>query len=126
MAPAPPEGLTVSTLSSAKGAQLRFWIIQTNEAAEKKAINVTVTVDQLRTNLAEYYGFDLIGINPREDNVTAPSQCVFNTAERCAETICFGDAFSCLETKSFILKTKQTGVKQHSVFDHPHHRDLPF
>ncbi|KAJ7826717.1 hypothetical protein B0H14DRAFT_3722312 [Mycena olivaceomarginata] len=43
MAPAPPEGLTVSTLISAKGAQLKFWIIQTNEAAEKKALNVTGT-----------------------------------------------------------------------------------
>jgi hypothetical protein len=72
MAPAPPEGLTVSTLISAKGAQLKFWIIQTNEAAEKKALNVTGTVDQLRTNLAEYYGFDLT-INPREDTVTAPT-----------------------------------------------------
>jgi hypothetical protein len=27
-------------------------------------------------------------------------QCVFITAERYAETTCFGDAFSCLETKS--------------------------
>jgi hypothetical protein len=72
MAPAPPEGLTVSTLISAKGAQLRFWIIQTNEAAEKKALNVTGTVDQLRMNLAKYYRFDLT-INLREDAVMAPT-----------------------------------------------------
>jgi hypothetical protein len=51
MTTAPPEVLTISTLISAKGAQLGFWIIQTNEAAKKKALNITGTVDQLHMNL---------------------------------------------------------------------------
>jgi hypothetical protein len=46
--------------------------MKTSEAAEKKAFNITGTMDQLHTNLAEYYGFDLT-INPREDAVTAPT-----------------------------------------------------
>jgi hypothetical protein len=36
MAPAAPQGLTASTLISAKGTQLKFWIVQTNEKAEKR------------------------------------------------------------------------------------------
>ncbi|KAJ7870206.1 hypothetical protein B0H14DRAFT_2503385 [Mycena olivaceomarginata] len=72
MAPAAPQGLTVSTLISAKGTQLKFWIVQTNEKAAKKVINVTGTVDQLRANLAAYYGFDLT-VNPREDVMPAPT-----------------------------------------------------
>ncbi|KAJ6513965.1 hypothetical protein DFH09DRAFT_1099835 [Mycena vulgaris] len=65
MAPVPPEGLTTSALITAKGAELKFWIIKTNEAAEKKALN-------LRTNLAAYYGLDLT-VNPRVDIITAPT-----------------------------------------------------
>ena len=51
MAPPAPEGLTASALINAKGAQLKFWIVQTDERAEKKALNVPGTVDQLRANL---------------------------------------------------------------------------
>ncbi|KAK6972280.1 hypothetical protein R3P38DRAFT_3485618 [Favolaschia claudopus] len=58
----PPEGLNVAALISAKGAQLRFWIIKTNEASEKKVLG----------QLADYYGFDLTVI-PRGDAVTAPT-----------------------------------------------------
>ncbi|KAJ7826162.1 hypothetical protein B0H14DRAFT_3144970 [Mycena olivaceomarginata] len=57
MAPAVPQGLT---LISAKGTQLKFWIVQTNEKAEKKVLNVTGT------------GFNLT-VNPREDVMTAPT-----------------------------------------------------
>jgi hypothetical protein len=72
MAPAVPQGLTASSLISAKGTQLKFWIVQSNEKAEKKVLNVTGTVDQLRANLAAYYGFNLT-VNPREDVMTAPT-----------------------------------------------------
>jgi hypothetical protein len=34
-------------------------------------------------------------------------ECVFETAERHTKTTCFGGAFSCLETKGFILRTKK-------------------
>ncbi|KAK7005859.1 hypothetical protein R3P38DRAFT_3404567 [Favolaschia claudopus] len=67
----PPEGLNVAALISAKGAQL-FWIIKTNEASEKKVLTLSGTVDQQRTRLADYYGFDLTVI-PRGDAVTAPT-----------------------------------------------------
>ncbi|KAK6992375.1 hypothetical protein R3P38DRAFT_2658867 [Favolaschia claudopus] len=72
MLPIPPEGLTVPTLISAKGAQLRFWIIQANEASEKKVLKLSGTVDQQRTKLAEYYGFDL-SVIPRPDTATVPT-----------------------------------------------------
>ncbi|KAK7012493.1 hypothetical protein R3P38DRAFT_2550330 [Favolaschia claudopus] len=72
MLPIPPEGLTVPTLISAKGAQLRFWIIQANEASEKKVLKLSGTVDQQRTKLAEYYGFDL-SVIPRPDAATVPT-----------------------------------------------------
>ncbi|KAK7001789.1 hypothetical protein R3P38DRAFT_3609370 [Favolaschia claudopus] len=72
MLPTPPEGLTVPTLISAKGAQLRFWIIQANEASEKKVLKLSGTVDQQRTKLAEYYGFDL-SVIPRSDAATVPT-----------------------------------------------------
>ncbi|KAK7029927.1 hypothetical protein R3P38DRAFT_2932454 [Favolaschia claudopus] len=68
--PIPPEGLTVAALISAKGAQLRFWIIQANEAVEKKVLKLSGTVDQQRTKLAEYYGFDLTVV-PRAHEATA-------------------------------------------------------
>ncbi|KAK6969692.1 hypothetical protein R3P38DRAFT_3242811 [Favolaschia claudopus] len=68
----PPEGLNVAALISAKGAQLRFWIIKTNEASEKKVLTLSGTVDQQRTRLADYYGFDLTVI-PRGDAMTAPT-----------------------------------------------------
>ncbi|KAK7041155.1 hypothetical protein R3P38DRAFT_2512672 [Favolaschia claudopus] len=70
--PIPPDGLTVASLISAKGAQLRFWIIQANEAAEKKVLKLSGTVDQQRTKLAEYYNFDLTVI-PRAYEATAPT-----------------------------------------------------
>ncbi|KAK7001113.1 hypothetical protein R3P38DRAFT_2649808 [Favolaschia claudopus] len=72
MLPIPPEGLTVPNLISAKGAQLRFWIIQANEASEKKVLKLSGTVDQQRTKLAEYYGFDL-SVIPRPDAATVPT-----------------------------------------------------
>ncbi|KAK7034808.1 hypothetical protein R3P38DRAFT_3493032 [Favolaschia claudopus] len=70
--PIPPDGLTVASLISAKGAQLRFWIIQANEAAEKKVLKLSGTVDQQRTKLAEYYDLDLTVI-PRAYEATAPT-----------------------------------------------------
>lgn len=72
MAPAPPEGLDVPALIKAKGAQLKFWIVKTNETAGEKVLKVSGTVDHLRTNLAQYYGLDLTVI-PRSDIVTAPT-----------------------------------------------------
>ncbi|KAJ7628600.1 hypothetical protein FB45DRAFT_1028678 [Roridomyces roridus] len=72
MAPTPPQELTVAALTSAKGAQLKFWIIKANEAAEKKVLNTSGTVEHLRSRLASYYDLDLTVI-PREDAVTAPS-----------------------------------------------------
>ncbi|KAJ7606708.1 hypothetical protein FB45DRAFT_878302 [Roridomyces roridus] len=71
MAPTPPQELTVAALTSAKGAQLKFWIIKVNEAAEKKVLNTSGTVEHLRSRLASYYDLDLTVI-PREDAVTAP------------------------------------------------------
>ncbi|KAJ7898296.1 hypothetical protein B0H14DRAFT_2557328 [Mycena olivaceomarginata] len=41
--------------------------------SREKVLNVTGTVDQLRANLAAYYGFDLT-VNPREDVMTAPNK----------------------------------------------------
>ncbi|KAJ7239127.1 hypothetical protein C8J57DRAFT_1528396 [Mycena rebaudengoi] len=72
MAPVPPDGLTVSTLIAAKGAQLKFWVLKANEIAEEKVMNVSGTVDHLRTNLAAHYGLDLTVI-PRGNVVTAPT-----------------------------------------------------
>ncbi|KAJ7227568.1 hypothetical protein C8J57DRAFT_1535016 [Mycena rebaudengoi] len=72
MAPVPPEGLTVPSLIAAKGAQLKFWTIQANETAGEKVMNISGTVDLLRTNLASYYGLDLTLI-PHANVVTAPT-----------------------------------------------------
>ncbi|KAJ7934723.1 hypothetical protein B0H13DRAFT_1855017 [Mycena leptocephala] len=72
MTPILPEGFTVATLIAAKGAQLKFWAIQTNEASGKKVLNVSGTVEVLRTNLARYYDLDLT-VNPRVDTATAPT-----------------------------------------------------
>ncbi|KAJ7433470.1 hypothetical protein FB451DRAFT_1064379 [Mycena latifolia] len=72
MAPVPPDGLTVPALITAKGAELKFWIIRANETAGEKVLNVTGTVDHLRTNLAQYYGLDLTVI-PRAANTTVPT-----------------------------------------------------
>jgi hypothetical protein len=41
--------------------------------------------------------------------------CVFQTAERCAKTICFGVAFTCVETKTF-RRTKQEQSKILKLF----------
>ncbi|KAK6980583.1 hypothetical protein R3P38DRAFT_3235468 [Favolaschia claudopus] len=54
MARIPPDGLNTSSLIAAKGAELKFWIIKTNESAEKKVLNVSGTVETLRSNLAAY------------------------------------------------------------------------
>lgn len=72
MAPQLLEGLTASSLISAKGAELRFWIIKTNELAEKKVLNISGNVDVLRGNLATHYNLDLT-VNPRVDPITAPT-----------------------------------------------------
>ncbi|KAJ6475874.1 hypothetical protein DFH09DRAFT_952599 [Mycena vulgaris] len=72
MAPTPPEGLTVRTLITAKGTELKFWIVKTNEGAGEKVLKVSGTVDQLRRSLATYYGLDLT-IIPRLDAITAPT-----------------------------------------------------
>ncbi|KAJ7022549.1 hypothetical protein C8F04DRAFT_1240725 [Mycena alexandri] len=63
MTPQPPEGLSASSLITAKGAELKFWI---------KVLNVSGNVDTLRANLATYYGLDLT-INPRTEAITAPT-----------------------------------------------------
>ncbi|KAK6988802.1 hypothetical protein R3P38DRAFT_2804268 [Favolaschia claudopus] len=54
----PPEGLNVAALISAKGAQLRSWIIKTNEASEKKVLTLSGTVSNGRRPLllAEFSG----------------------------------------------------------------------
>ncbi|KAJ7023432.1 hypothetical protein C8F04DRAFT_1240162 [Mycena alexandri] len=72
MTPQPPEELSASSLITAKGAELKFWIVKTNELAEKKVLNVSGNVDTLRANLATYYGLDLT-INPRTEAITAPT-----------------------------------------------------
>ncbi|KAJ7141970.1 hypothetical protein C8R46DRAFT_1233343 [Mycena filopes] len=72
MAPEPPQGLTPATLISAKGTELKFWIVKANETAEKKVMNLSGTVDTLRKNIAAYYGFDLT-VNPRAEVVAAPT-----------------------------------------------------
>ncbi|KAK7040008.1 hypothetical protein R3P38DRAFT_3262305 [Favolaschia claudopus] len=55
-----------------QGAQLKFWTTQTNASAEEKVLKIFGTVDQLRTNLAAYYGLDLTVI-PRAHEVTVPT-----------------------------------------------------
>ncbi|KAK6980500.1 hypothetical protein R3P38DRAFT_2579992 [Favolaschia claudopus] len=72
MAVIPPDGLNASSLIAAKGAELKFWIIKTNESAEKKVLNVSGTVETLRSNLAAYYGLDLT-INPRAEAINVPT-----------------------------------------------------
>ncbi|KAJ6615819.1 hypothetical protein B0H10DRAFT_2254055 [Mycena sp. CBHHK59/15] len=52
-----------------KGAELKFWIVKANEAAAKKVLNVTGKVDQLRADLACYYGLDL-SVIPRLEAMT--------------------------------------------------------
>ncbi|KAK7014546.1 hypothetical protein R3P38DRAFT_3277099, partial [Favolaschia claudopus] len=68
----PPDGLNASSLIAAKGAELKFWIIKTNESAEKKVLNVSGTVETLRSSLAAYYGFDLT-VNPRVETINVPT-----------------------------------------------------
>ncbi|KAK6974998.1 hypothetical protein R3P38DRAFT_3238310 [Favolaschia claudopus] len=76
----PPDGLNASSLIAAKGAELKFWIIKTNESAEKKLLNVRAyelsnvsgTVETLRSSLAAYYGFDLT-VNPRVKTINVPT-----------------------------------------------------
>ncbi|KAK6978266.1 hypothetical protein R3P38DRAFT_3469841 [Favolaschia claudopus] len=72
MAVIPPDGLNASSLIAAKGAELKFWIIKTNESAEKKVLNVSGTVETLRSSLAAYYGFDL-SVNPRVETINVPT-----------------------------------------------------
>ncbi|KAJ7209291.1 hypothetical protein GGX14DRAFT_632611 [Mycena pura] len=72
MPPVPPDGLNPRTLSTAKGAELRHWIIKSNEVAGEKVLKLTGTVDLLRANLAIYYGLDLTVI-PREDAIAVPN-----------------------------------------------------
>ncbi|KAK7013479.1 hypothetical protein R3P38DRAFT_2475947, partial [Favolaschia claudopus] len=67
-----PDGLNASSLLAAKGAELKFWIIKNNESAEKKVLNVSGTVETLRSNLAAYYGLDLT-INPRAEAINVPT-----------------------------------------------------
>ncbi|KAK7040980.1 hypothetical protein R3P38DRAFT_2512272, partial [Favolaschia claudopus] len=57
---------------SAKGAELKFWTVKTKEASEKKVLNISGTLDTLRTNLATYYYLDLT-TNPRMETVTVPT-----------------------------------------------------
>ncbi|KAG5640840.1 hypothetical protein DXG03_006871 [Asterophora parasitica] len=71
--PTLPDGLTVSTLIGAKGAQLRFWIERANAAAgDKKVLKLSGTVGQQRTSLAVYYGLDLTVV-PRQDAIGTPT-----------------------------------------------------
>ncbi|KAK6966851.1 hypothetical protein R3P38DRAFT_2590156 [Favolaschia claudopus] len=72
MAVIPPDGLNASSLLAAKGAELKFWIIKNNESAEKKVLNVSGTVETLRSNFAAYYGLDLT-INPRAEAINVPT-----------------------------------------------------
>ncbi|KAJ7731566.1 hypothetical protein DFH07DRAFT_755583 [Mycena maculata] len=72
MVPTLPEGMSVQTLTTAKGTQLKFWSVKTNEAAEKKVLKISGSVGDLRAALAEYYGLDLT-IIPRVNPVTAPT-----------------------------------------------------
>ncbi|KAJ7660297.1 hypothetical protein DFH06DRAFT_1130189 [Mycena polygramma] len=72
MAPQLPEGLSVSSLIGAKGAELKFWSVKTNELAERKVLNISGTNEVLRGNLATYYGLDLT-VNPRTATITTPT-----------------------------------------------------
>ncbi|KAJ6614355.1 hypothetical protein B0H10DRAFT_1950725 [Mycena sp. CBHHK59/15] len=65
----PPQGLTASKPTTAKGAELKFWIVKANEVAAKKVLNVSRKVDQLRADLARYYGLDLSMI-PHPEAIT--------------------------------------------------------
>ncbi|KAK6988518.1 hypothetical protein R3P38DRAFT_2573302 [Favolaschia claudopus] len=72
MAPTLPDGMTATSLITAKGAELKFWTVKTKEASEKKVLNISGTLDTLRTNLATYYYLDLT-TNPRMETVTVPT-----------------------------------------------------
>lgn len=57
-----PDGLTVSTLISAKGDQLRFWVDGVNKVAKvnrQPTIKKKQPVEDLRASLARHYGLDL-------------------------------------------------------------------
>jgi len=59
MATAPSE-LTVSTLNSTSGNQLRFWIQGVNDAAGKRVLIKSGRVEELKARLAAHYGLDCL------------------------------------------------------------------
>ncbi|KAJ6628167.1 hypothetical protein B0H10DRAFT_2277375 [Mycena sp. CBHHK59/15] len=57
--PSCPADLDVTSLTSASGSQLNFWIDAANQAAGKKLLVKTGKVNDRRDRLAGYYGLDL-------------------------------------------------------------------
>ncbi|KAF8060115.1 hypothetical protein FPV67DRAFT_1512705 [Lyophyllum atratum] len=56
--PTPPTDLNITSLSRAKGDQLKFWIDEANRIAGKRVLTKGGKVDDLRRK-AEYYNLDL-------------------------------------------------------------------
>ncbi|KAJ7137298.1 hypothetical protein C8R46DRAFT_1357612 [Mycena filopes] len=112
-----PEGLSASSLITAKGAELKFWVVKTNEAADKKVLNVSGTVETLRGNLASYYGLDLT-INPRTAAVTAPTVNEDIRDRQWADLAAMGVEWR--EKVRAGLPFRLLSPDQHADSDHPH------
>jgi hypothetical protein len=54
-----PADLDTTSLTTASGAQLNYWIDAANNGLPKKVLTKTGTVDIRRQRLADYYGIDL-------------------------------------------------------------------
>ncbi|KAJ7795379.1 hypothetical protein B0H14DRAFT_2620970 [Mycena olivaceomarginata] len=54
-----PADLDATSLTTASGAQLNYWIDAANNGLPKKVLTKTGTVDIRRQRLADYYGIDL-------------------------------------------------------------------
>lgn len=78
--PSPPAEITVATILSAKGDELRFWIENANADARahrgfsKNPLTKTGRVDELRHRLATFYGLDLLAV--KSEDVEAPGTSI--------------------------------------------------
>ncbi|KAJ6613860.1 hypothetical protein B0H10DRAFT_2221832 [Mycena sp. CBHHK59/15] len=61
--PSCPSDLDITSLTSASGSQLNFWIDAANQAAGKKLLVKTGKVNDLWDRLAGYYGLNLSALS---------------------------------------------------------------
>jgi hypothetical protein len=62
-----PSEITSLALANATGAQLKFWIENTNKSLPKKVLTKTGRVDELRKKLAKHYSIDLSAMPLQSD-----------------------------------------------------------